>query len=332
MSFRAPSVNYKYQTPLTSSELTRINKNRTIYANYITKIQDNNVGCDTARTGLENGHVAPGSIVPDLIEGARFTTQTERDLILGTNPCQFPIPAVVIPPFYPALYGNLQLWLDAADVTGTGVNPADGSIVTTWVDKSGAGGNGTKIGDPTLASTGLNGKPALLLNGTSMGYRGAITNSGTVVTTFAVATLNSGTQQYGRLVSLAGATGNDTGNALSGIPLFRDNTIPQNIAGYRAGAKKSTTSTPAYDTAFYATSIFDSVNNTVYVNGVAGTSVSSSGTFGITKYGIGRPPNDPIDQDYWKGYVSEVLIYNTAVSATNQQVIETYLKEKWGIA
>jgi hypothetical protein len=95
MSFRAPSVNYIYQKPLSSSELTNINKNRMIYANYIIKVQDNNVGCDTARTGLQDGAVAPGSIVPDLIIGARFTTTEERDRILATSACQFPTPPVV---------------------------------------------------------------------------------------------------------------------------------------------------------------------------------------------------------------------------------------------
>jgi hypothetical protein len=92
MSFRAPSVNHIYQTPLSSSELTKINKNRMLYANYIIKVQDNNVGCDTARTGLESGGVAPGSIIPDLLVGARFTTSAERDRILATSACQFPSP------------------------------------------------------------------------------------------------------------------------------------------------------------------------------------------------------------------------------------------------
>lgn len=333
MSFRAPSVNYTYQTPLSSSELTRINKNRTIYANYITKIQDNNVGCDTARTGLENGGVAPGSIVPDLIEGARFTTQEQRDLILGTNACPFPIAAVVVPPFNPSLYGDLQLWLDAADVTGTGTgaNPADGSIVTTWVDKSGSGGDGTKVGDPTLAASGLNGKPALSFNGTSTGYSGALINSGTVVTTFTVATLNAGTGNYGRLVSLAAGTANDYLDTLYCVPYHRDNLNPQNIIAFRGqNQRKSTKSTPGYDIPFYATSIFDGTNNTVYVNGVAGDIVASSGQFGITKYGIGKQVNRT--EDYWKGYVSEVLIYNSALSITNQKVVEAYLATKWGIA
>jgi len=329
MSFTPPSVNYTYQTPLSSSELTRRNKNRMIYANYITKIQDNNVGCDTARTGLENGQVAPGSIVPDLIEGARFTTQEQRDLILGTSACQFPVPPVVVPPFNPALYGDLQLWLDAADVTGTGTNPSDGSIVTTWVNKSGSGSSATKFGNPTLSATGLNGKPGILLNGTSMGYRGTVTNTGSVVTTFAVATLNTGTPTNGRLVSLARASGTDYDQIDTIVP-FQRNFSGQGLCTFYNNISQSEVSVPAYDTPFYATAIVDGTNNIDYVNGVAGTTAALSATFAIAKYAVGIQPN--ADGDYWKGYVSEVLIYNSALSATNQLIIETYLKEKWSIA
>ena len=325
MSLTPPSVNYTYKTPMSSSELTQRNKNRTIYANYITKIQDNNVGCDTARTGLENGQVAPGSIVPELITGARYTTQEERDRILATNACQLPSTSS----FNPALYGDLQLWLDASDVTGTGTNPADGSVVTTWVNRSGAAGNGTKDGNPTFSATGLNGRPAIYFNGTSTGYNGAITNSGNVITVFSVATLNSGTKQYGRIVSLANDTANDYLNPLYCVPFHRDPDTPQQIVAWRAG-RKSEKPIPNYDTAFYATSIFDNTNNTMYVNGVAAASVASSGQFGITKYGIGKQVNRL--EDYWKGYISEVLIYNSALSSANQLTVERYLREKWGIA
>ena len=96
MTFQPPSRNLYNLTPLSSSELTKIRKNRTIYSDYITKVQNNNVGCDTARTGLQDG-VAAGSIIPDLLIGARFTSAEERDRILGTNACQFPIPPIPIP-------------------------------------------------------------------------------------------------------------------------------------------------------------------------------------------------------------------------------------------
>lgn len=231
--------------------------------------------------------------------------------------------------FDPTIYGTLVLWLDAADVDGTGTNPSNGTEIISWKDKSGLGKHATNVGSPVLASTGVNSKPGILLNGSSMGFRGALANTGTVSTTFVVATLNNATGGYARLVSLGLNTDADFNNIASGIPFLRDFNNPTNIAGFRNNAALSTKAIPAYDTPFYATSIFDNTNNTVYVNGTAATSASSTGSFAITKYGIGTQQYN--DGDWWKGYVSEVLIYNSALSTANRQAVESYLATKWSI-
>jgi hypothetical protein len=233
--------------------------------------------------------------------------------------------------FDPTLYGTLVLWLDAADVDGTGTNPSNGTQIISWKDKSGLGKHATKTqSTPVLDSTGVNSKPGIFFSGaeTPVAFRGALANTGTVSTTFVVATLNAGTETNGRLVSLAGDTGNDDNSSSFVIPFLRD-VNRKGVAGFRNNSALSTKAIPEYDTPFYATSIFDNTNNTVYVNGTAATSVASTGSFAITKYAIGTQATT--NGDMWKGYVSEVLIYNSALSTANRQAVESYLATKWSI-
>lgn len=99
------------QTPVDSSRLTEIRQDKMIYANYISKVQANNQGCDTARTGLDNGLPAPGSITNELADGALNTTGTERDRILASTAC--PTPAV--PTTYTVTQDGLVLYYNPGD-------------------------------------------------------------------------------------------------------------------------------------------------------------------------------------------------------------------------
>lgn len=64
------------------------------------------------------------------------------------------IPPNVTDSFTPASLSRCQLWLDGLDPAGTRVIPADGSTVTTWIDKSGNANHGTGNGTPTYVSNG----------------------------------------------------------------------------------------------------------------------------------------------------------------------------------
>jgi hypothetical protein len=57
----------------------------------------------------------------------------------------------------PTQLSGLRLWVDANDVDGTGINPANGSLITQWTDKSGVGNHLTASGSlsPTFETLGF---------------------------------------------------------------------------------------------------------------------------------------------------------------------------------
>ena len=112
------SFNSTYNIPKDASYVTLRNQNKMLYANYISKNRNNDVGCVTSRTGLQDG-IAAGSIIPDLLEGARETTQEERDRILLTSACQFPV-AVVDPYTTDKIYLSLTTSAAAYKAAATG--------------------------------------------------------------------------------------------------------------------------------------------------------------------------------------------------------------------
>lgn len=70
----------------------------------------------------------------------------------------------------PMAVPDLIFWSDANDVNGNGVQPANGSVITSWVDKTGNGNDfGTHTGNVTFESAGFDGiNPAIRLASAGM--------------------------------------------------------------------------------------------------------------------------------------------------------------------
>jgi hypothetical protein len=226
---------------------------------------------------------------------------------------------------------GLNLWLDANDVLGTGTNPANGTIVTSWKDKSGLGNHGTGAGNPVLSNLVVNGQPGIGFNGTSQYFLGSNVNTTSNVSVFAVGTMDSGIGVNSRLVSLnSGKNGDFDRNTYLTITRQADTAA---LITYSATTASSTKSIAAYGTPFYAESIVSNTAYTLYVNGVAGTAgVRPTGAFGYTNYAVGVFDYSTGFTNHWKGYISEVLIYNSALSSYDRLRVETYLANKWSVA
>ena len=205
---------------------------------------------------------------------------------------------------------------------------SSGSNISQWRDKSGLSNHATATGSPVLTGNSINGTQAVVL-ASGQYFTGPTSVTGTTLTVFAVALTsralpNSGVDQ--RLVSLANGANVDYGRADSVIALFNQGSS-SSITTWRLSSVAG--SVIATNTAFQVVSKYDGTNGFIWKDGTSGGSSASSGTFGITKYGIGNQAN-PTGEN-WIGPIGEVLIYNTALTDTERQLVEGYLAWKWGL-
>jgi hypothetical protein len=240
-------------------------------------------------------------------------------------------------PFYPVDIPGCAMWFDAADNSTITLS---GSTVTQWNDKSGNGYNATNstYAAPTYSATGFNnGYPGLLFNGTSTMLATpsilptpVLSANGTDTTIFLVfnrisqvanfiafglggAAVSTNYNTYVLRDPWSSTTGAllDIGNGTLGrvnIPSYTV-TGPQLYSLWRNG-----TSTYFYR---YGSSL--------------GSNLSASSNVGTT--------NQPLnigggfaDGGWFNSYISEFIIFNTALSTSQRQQVEQYLTWKWGLS
>ena len=220
--------------------------------------------------------------------------------------------------------GNLDI---ATMMNFVGTNSA---YVKIWYDQSGNGYDAsqtTTANQPRIVNAGTldtqSGRPALYFNGTAyyLTTGSSISITGTTATAVAVVNMDSSAPSYARVLS-GKATGDTTDNAttLSGVFFCRNNGGTR-VAAWRQNAVKGSTISGSYGLMTQLSSAYDGSTSKMRINGVAGSSVASTGSFGIDQLWIGASPLLPAT-DYWKGYESELILYPTAVTTANQQVLE----------
>jgi hypothetical protein len=243
-----------------------------------------------------------------------------------------PISVSLLPGFNPTQISGCQLWLDAADITTiVGRSP-----VTSWIDKSGNANNATATGRPILTVNAIKGRQAIRTSTTPASFfRGSLSITGTSFTCFSVAVTTvvlpkaAGTSDQ-RLVSLANIGTVDFSRQDSAIALFNQvNT--STIATWRFGLIAN--NAIVQNTPFLAVSQYNGATGALWFNGSPGTlpsSASTQGAFTIQRYGVGNQAQTGATE-YWNGFIGEVIIYNSAITAAQRQQVEGYLAWKWGL-
>jgi len=228
------------------------------------------------------------------------------------------------PEFDPRLIPGCVLWLDGQDLatlfqntSGTTPVTTAGQVVQLWKDKSSTANNASSSSSsmtyaqnsiyfPGSQSTGLSLNASLLPNGTSDSTWFFVINTTTTATGvfFAAGSSGSSLRQFyllsGNLqadesgvVGISGTTAANTGSNVIFSCLESQSTTT--LTGWQNGAQ-------------FATKTF------TFNIGTAGATIGTD-----------------IGSFIYTGYVSEILCFNTSVSATQRQQVEAYLAKKWNV-
>ena len=256
--------------------------------------------------------------------------------------------------FTPKSISGLALWLDAADSSTITLN---GSNVSSWADKSGtlkpATANAHAATQPAFAATAANGKPQIEFDNNEMLAVGSSTSlfnflhGGAGATVFIAmrAARTSNPNAFGQLFTNCS---NSSSNV--GITVAVDDRagVGRNNALLYGGFRGESGQTVAFaannswfasaDGLVIATMRFDLSNATVgqrLFSALNGTTTGGANTSSASASTNNASNNlhfgDPGGSSGFSGALSELLIYEGLLSASQRQLVERSLGRKWGV-
>lgn len=220
---------------------------------------------------------------------------------------------------------NPIAWLDATDPNGDGSLPDDGSLISTWVDKTGMATNASEedtARQPYLKHNAFNGLPAVRFESLAQGLEGgfARTNNGGL-TIFLVAKMDSVLPRRAFFEFYQEGSPNSGASSRRGF-FF---TYGFNEASDNFGLDNSQLNLwSAYDDGYFTSMWENGVN--VFTN--------NPNHFGSTEFsgnGIYILGDDKTGGDAINAYIAEFLIFDRALSPEDTALIENYLNNKWGL-
>jgi hypothetical protein len=295
-----------------------------VYDHLLSSTEMNEVGSYLGdKYGLYNPNatwpLAYSSDVQALITANQWS-KSQADAYVAFAATSPPVPA-----------SSLCLWLKA----DAGVTSSSGNV-SAWADQSPAGNNAIQSSSgnqPQIISSAINGEPVIRFNGSSdyfqLGPGFQFLSSG--MTAFAVFTPTSGSNNA-RIFNLG--NGENTDNVLflhyySQATMQLDDVIGTSTFEEVHGGTELVLNSPQE----YTVGKDGSTSLSLYRNG---TLVGQT-TSGVTAYNDVLRNSNFIGKSDWpgdslyQGDIAEVLIYNRPLNSTEQQDVEVYLADKYGM-
>jgi hypothetical protein len=238
----------------------------------------------------------------------------------SNHPHKTAAPTYEEPVFVPTLISGNQLWLDGNDPLGTGTQPANGAIVSTWVDKSGNGLNGTSTGTTPLFASG--GGITFSAGAYNTSYSSSLTNESLFVVSRYTRT--SGT------LSLVGQTG-DGARLLSLGAGASTAQLQSSVYNVALGALSSSTTVPINTIGLGGLITTNSTMDIFYNGTSVGTPTAVTITSGRTSIIGGASTGGSINtSQYFGGIIHEVIGFTGQLTTSQRRRVEGYLAQKWG--
>lgn len=215
---------------------------------------------------------------------------------------------------------------------------ANGQTVQQWNDQSGTGNHLTQAasGNRPVYTTGLlNGLPGLVfvdINSQWLAQQ-AIALGGKTASVFMVVKTPPTAGSADRFASFtATGTSDDFSAGPSAVFLYQSSAT--NVSAYRNGGMSN--GTIVANTFMQLGSIYDTLQNTVYISGAAQSPVNNGDTFAATgAFTLGAytasPPGSVTGSNFLTGTICEVVLANTALGSTDRASLNSYFTSKWGV-
>lgn len=214
-------------------------------------------------------------------------------------------------------------WYDGNNVAGTGVAPANGASIATWVGLSRMNINatqGTGANQPTFSAQHINNRGVLTFNGTSfnlvMGTNVALTGELTVFLVNNTDTTNANRMIIGSSLGSSSKIGIDAAGKLF-IRIVNGGSSDNSVNYIGTGTNILTVQR---NSAFKVDAAF---NGNTFTRLFA--DAAQAGTFSVNR--IGQDNSGFI----WQGDIAEILIFDYALSTTQISQVRSYLSQKWGV-
>jgi hypothetical protein len=236
-----------------------------------------------------------------------------------------PIFNVTFNPFLPTLIPGCALWLDGADPGGGGIQPANGSVLSSWNDKSGNGRHATTAGTgPTYTANSFNRFSAPVFNLTPLSTPSYLISSNSKLSVFMLC----------KKTGVVPGGGNSDILSLNGwqyFDIFIETSSNQYLSLiYTNGLTTFSNQAVSNGTNLFITLITNGSSRNGFLNG---TSVFNSSTpdngYSISADNVNSRWN--ISAASFVGPICEIIVYNDTLTATQRQQVESYLAWKWGV-